>query len=58
MARSSYIYVLFDTPTSTIIGTFTVKHEMQTAAKGYRGETYCMRYNDGRISHPTRVEVS
>lgn len=59
MARSSYIYVLFrDGLPNDLVGTFTVKHEMETFIERNPGIYYAERYRDG---HPekkfTLVEI-
>ena len=48
MARSSYIYILLTVSTDTIVGAFTVKHEMEGFRKTYSLATYYRRYRDGQ----------
>lgn len=50
MARSSYIYILHDTDGS-ILGAFTVKYEMITAAENLRAGYY-VRLRDGHPGVP------
>ena len=48
MARSSYIYILLTVSTDTVVGAFTVKHEMEEFRKTYSLATYYRRYRDGQ----------
>jgi hypothetical protein len=51
MARSSYIYILFDSGDG-VLGAFTVKHEMENFVEwnNLQGEVTCRRFRD---SQPT-----
>lgn len=49
MARSTYIYLLYDERTKQLIGAFTVKHEMETARTTYAHPTWYKRMYDGII---------
>ena len=55
MARSSYIYVLFDL-SGKLCGAFTVKHEMQKARDSFRYDTTVWRFRDGVLSEPVEIE--
>lgn len=50
MARSSYIYIVFDA-SHRIIGTFTVKHEMETFVSNTRQASYARRFRDGQLDY-------
>jgi hypothetical protein len=51
VARSSYIYLLVDTPSGEAVGAFTVKHEMMSARGRHPNPTQCVRYKDGKLDH-------
>jgi hypothetical protein len=55
MARSSYVYVVFDTETNRILGTFTVKYAAQYCRGQHSEPTYCWRYRDGVFSDPVEM---
>lgn len=53
MARSSYIYILYNTD-GAIIGAFTVKHEMMTQALRL-GAGFYERHRDNQPEIPATV---
>ena len=61
MARSQYIYVVFEA--THVVGTFTVKHEMESYVERYRvqypaGVIHCLRYRDNQPDvRPVNVEL-
>ncbi len=57
MARSSHIYLLYSTA-YTLVGAFTVLHEMKTYIEHNPGSYYAIRYRDGRPEQPsTEVDL-
>jgi hypothetical protein len=52
MARAHSIYILTGEVTGLVIGTFTVKHEMESARRRFPGKPRCTRYPDNHLGAP------
>ena len=50
MARSSYIYLIFEAQDFSVCGVWTVKHEMMTAIEGREKDYYVFRVPDGAFN--------
>lgn len=56
MARSSYVYILFNRDGDVLVP-FTVKHEMQTFVMQNKPVgAYCVRYRDGQLAEPVDID--